>query len=144
MKKGINLIELIIVIVILGIAIAPLLITLADITYRGAKGELFYQAVILGRDKLEDLLSRDFDNINICLNPSICTYSDTVKGYRRDVTVRYVDPDASPPSCNGDTCPLDNYVSYATDYKRIDVTVSHNLIDTLYFSVIVSSTHEPE
>ncbi len=145
MKKGINLIELIIVIVVLGIAIAPLLVTLADLTYRGTQGELLYQAVILGRDKLEDLLSMNFESINLCSDASTCIYSDSVKGYRRDVTVRYVDPDASPPSCDGDSCPLDNYVSYATNYKRIDVVVSHNLIDTtLYFSTVVCSTHEPD
>ncbi|RLI53316.1 MAG: hypothetical protein DRO87_11845, partial [Candidatus Thorarchaeota archaeon] len=38
MKKGINLIELIIVIVVLAVAVAPLLVTLADLTYRGTQG----------------------------------------------------------------------------------------------------------
>jgi len=147
MKKSINLIELIIVIVVLGIAVAPLLITLADLTYRGTQGELLYQAVIVGRDKLEDLLSMNFDDINLCYDASTCIYSDSIKGYRRDVTVRYVDPDASPPSCDGDICPLDKYVpkDHVTNYKRIDVAVSHNLIDTtLYFSTVVCSTHEPD
>ena len=145
MKKGINLIELIIVIIIIGVAVAPLLITLADITYRGTKTELLYQAVILGRDKLEDLLSMDFDSINLCSDAASCIYSDSVKGYRRDVTVHYVDPDASAPLCDGDICPLDNYVTYATNYKRIDVAASHDLIDTtLHFSAVISSIHEPD
>ena len=145
MKKGINLIELIIVIVVLAVAVAPLLVTLADLTYRGTQGELLYQAVIVGRDKLEDLLSMNFDDINLCYDALSCIYSDSVKGYRRDVTVRYVDPDASAPSCDGDICPLDNYVSYATNYKRIDVAISHNLINnTLHFSAVVCSTHAPD
>jgi len=144
-KKGINLIELIIVIVVLAVAIAPLLVTLADLTYRGTQGELLYQAVIVGRDKLEDLLSMNFDDINLCSDAPTCIYSDSVKGYRRDVTVRYVDPDAPPPPCDGESCPLDNYVSYVTNYKRIDVEVFHNLINTtLHFSAVVCSTHAPD
>ncbi len=145
MKKGINLIELIIVIVVLAVAVAPLLVTLADLTYRGTQGELLYQAVIVGRDKLEDLLSMNFDDINLCSDAPTCIYSDSVKGYRRDVTVRYVDPDAPPPPCDGESCPLDNYVSYVTNYKRIDVAVFHNLINTtLHFSAVVCSTHAPD
>jgi len=144
-KKGINLIELIIVIVVLAVAVAPLLVTLADLTYRGTQGELLYQAVIVGRDKLEDLLSMNFDDINLCSDAPTCIYSDSVKGYRRDVTVRYVDPDAPPPPCDGESCPLDNYVSYVTNYKRIDVAVFHNLINTtLHFSAVVCSTHAPD
>ena len=145
-RKGINLIELIMVIVILSVAIPPLFLTLADINYRGNRGEIYYQGIILGRDLLEELLSRNFSDINICTNPSTCPYSDTVRGYTREVSIRYIDPDInSPPLCpDGSSCPLDNYVSYFTNYKRIDISVSHNLMGELCFSVVVSSSHEPE
>jgi hypothetical protein len=143
MRKGINLIEIIIIIVVAGIAIPPLFLSLSDVTQRSTEGELYYQAMLLGRDLMEEILSNSFDNITICTDAASCPYSDTVEGYRRDVIVNWVNPDQSPSGCLNGTqiYALDCYKGSPTNYKRIDVTVSHNLINDLNFTYIVYSGH---
>ncbi len=135
-KKGVTLVELIVAIVVLAIAIAPLVVMVADIVRKHAQAETFYKAMVLGRDKMEEILAKEFDDISD-------ETDEPIAGYTRTVSVHYVDPDNPPTSClNGtQSYSLDCYVSSITDYKRVDVVVHHELIGDLYFSCIVSRSH---
>ena len=165
-KNSMTLIEIIVTIVVLSIAIPPLLRMISDVMIKHTKGETYYKATILGRDLLEKILTKRFDEKTektggewSDIGPDSgetdeSKYDDVddydgfsdepVNGYTRSVSVHYVDPDNSPSNClNGDqNYPLDCYKDDKTlDYKRIDITVHHNLIGNLYFSSIVSSNH---
>ena len=162
-RRGINLIELVLVIVILSISIPPLIGMLADVTKRSTEAELYYKGIVAGRDLMEEILTKRFDEkttktggswSNIGSDPGDTVYDDvddydgfvddSVSGYRREVSVHYVDPDHAPSGCMNGTqdYPLDCFKDDNTlDYKRIDIKVSHNLISDLYFSCIVSSQH---
>ena len=165
-KKSLTLIELVITIIVLGVAIPPLLRMVSDVMTKYARGEITYKATVLGRDLLEEILTKGFDEKSTKtggewspIGPDAgetdeSEYDDVddydgfddepISGYARTVSVHYVDPDNSPASCLNGTqnYPLDCYKDDKTlDYKRVDITVHHNLIGNLYFSSIVSSNH---
>ena len=155
MKKAFTLIELVMVIAVFAIAITPVLILMANLNQRVIQARLTTSAVILGRDILEEILSKRYDENIIYpwsnhLGPesgeSRSSYDDvddfdglvdtnaSFPGFSRRVNVCYIDPD----NRSLDRCLPD---SSRTDYKRVDVIVSHNLIGDINFSVIVSSEY---
>ena len=167
-KKGLTLIEVIAVIVTFAIGVPPLIIMISDVTHKAIEGESYYQAIVVGRDLMEEILCKRFDERKTppwsdVLGPdpgesSVSDYddiddydgyTDTIKGYQRSVQVHYIDPDSSPSGClNGpQSNSLDCYKSdtqNTLDYKRIDITVSHRLIGEIYFSCVVSKGHTPK
>lgn len=165
-KKGVTLIELIVAIVVFSVAIPPLLTMVSDVVRKHAQGEVTYKATVLGRDLLEEILTKRFDEKTTKTGGEWSTigpdkgetdrerYDDVddydgftdepINGYTERVSVHYVDPDSSPAAClNGSqTYPLDCYKDdRSLDYKRIDVTVHNDLIGDLHFSFVVSSNH---
>jgi len=148
MKKGMTLIELIVIIVVFAIAMPPLMLMLSDTIQKSVWREKYYQGIVFGRDKIEYILSNNFADISICTNPATCPYTDALNGYQRNVTVHYVEPNQSePPSnCTNGTqkYALDCYKSSSTNYKRIDIDVQEKLTGDLNFSCVVSSGHQPE
>ena len=134
--KGVTLMELIVAIVVLGVAIAPLLVMVSDVVTKHAQAEIYYRAIVIGRDLMEEVLAKSFDDI-------VSETKEPVPGYPSTISVNYVDPDSSPTGCtNGiQTYALDCYKSSATDYKRIDITVHNDLIGDLHFSSVVSRSH---
>lgn len=167
MKKSVTLIELISIIVVAGIAVPPLLGLLADVTKKSVQGEKYYQATVYARDLMEKILSKRFDENTASpwsstLGPDAGettenryddvddynNYNDNTGGFTRKVSVNYIDPDQGEPptGCNNGTqnYALDCFVSSIKDYKRIDITISHNLISSITISTIVSGTHQPK
>ena len=148
MKKGMTLIELIVIIVVFAIAVPPLMLMLSDTIQKSVWGEKYYQGIVFGRDKMEYILSNDFANIPICTDPATCPYTDALNGYQRNVTVHYIEPNQSePPSnCTNGTqeYALDCYKSSSANYQRIDIDVQQKLTGNLNFSCVVSSSHQPE
>ncbi|MBU0759934.1 MAG: type II secretion system GspH family protein [Candidatus Omnitrophica bacterium] len=157
-EAGITLIELVLIIVLIGLVVPPLLTVFSDITRRSAQAELISTANALTRSLLEEIVSKKYDEKNSSpwSNPLGADSGETNRdayddvddfdgfsepsvpgfpGFSRSVTVYYVNPDSSnldtpqPDSCN------------TLDYKRVDVTVNHQLIGDLKMSSIVSRSH---
>ena len=145
-KKGLSLIEIVLVIVILGIAMLPLLITYANVITRGMNREAISVAGSLAEELMEEIESKNYDN-----NPESPwtqkqnlgpdgtetreTFNDVddfegwsenpipgFSGYSSSVEVYYVKPknldDINPEPPIGPT-------EY-TDFKKIIVTVTHS------------------
>ncbi|MCM8824177.1 MAG: hypothetical protein NC822_05850 [Candidatus Omnitrophica bacterium] len=163
-RRSLTLVELIVTIVVFGLAIPVLLVSLSEVTQKLAHAELVFSATILGRGLLEEIISKRFDENTIPpwssnLGYESLTYGldgsswenssnygnwDDIddfngftqnnisgfNGFSRSVTVYYVEPDNSN---------LDTPQSTPTNYKRVDVVVSHSLLGNMYFSVILSS-----
>ena len=153
-RRGFTIIELVIVIVVLGIAIPPLLYTISDTLTKNVKVRTIQTASVLGRGLMEEILSKRYD-VNASspwsnpLGPAVgetrATYNDVddfdgftenpisgFPGYSSSVTVYYVDPDTT----GLNTAEPDS--SNTLDYKRIDVVIAHPLAGSLKFSTIVS------
>ncbi|MBN1586773.1 MAG: prepilin-type N-terminal cleavage/methylation domain-containing protein [Candidatus Omnitrophica bacterium] len=79
----------------------------------------------------------DFDDVD-----DYDGYSETAiagyPGFTRSATVYYVYADDDPLNTDFDTVRLD---TARTNYKRIDVTVTHAKVGTMTFSEVVSSSH---
>lgn len=158
-KKTMTLIELVMVIAVFAVAITPILLLMSSLNQQVVQARLMNSAIVLGRDILEEILSKRYDERTIPpytswsshLGPdsgeSRNNYDDvddfdglsegSVSGYpgfSRRITVCYVDPDNK----DLDTCRRD---SQQTNYKRVDVTVHHNLLGDVRFAVIVSSEY---
>jgi prepilin-type N-terminal cleavage/methylation domain-containing protein len=138
-NKGLTIIELVVVIVVLGLAIPPLLTMWANVAWRSAASELLADSAFFAQQLMEEIKSKDFvdpddpNNTNLGLNSGEssndrttfddvddfagCTDASVTTpdtGYTRSATVAYV-------NLSGSTWQLSGS---ATDYKRIVVTVS--------------------
>lgn len=134
------MIEVVIVIIILGIAMLPLLITYANVANTGMQREAITIATSLAQTLMEEIESKRYDeNADppwtdpLSLGPDGETGRDTdyddvddfneysenpipgFGGYTSSVSISYVQP--------GD---LDTPVGTTTDFKRIEVTISHS------------------
>lgn len=157
--KGITLIEMVAVIVVVGVSIPPLMLAWQNLGYRSARAEAMSQGTFYAQDLMEEIKSKDFvdldDPTNTALGPNgetypnfddvddFNSYSDNPDtGYNRCVTVDYVAlsdstwggtcTPSNPTDCNSPSCnPAD-----ATDYKRIQVLVSHRFADSSLVTIV--------
>lgn len=138
-KKGLSLIEIVIVIIVLGIALVPLLMTYANVANTGMQREAITIATSLAQTLMEEIESKRYDENtappwSATLGSETgetgrATYNDVddfngysenpipnFGGYSLSVSVSYVQPgDLETP-----------VVGTTTDFKRIMVTVSHS------------------
>jgi hypothetical protein len=130
----------------------------ANLTKESTQAELISTANALGRSLLDEIVSKGYDERSSSpwsnpLGPdageaSRSDYDDVddfdgfnenpvsgFPGFSRSALVYYIDPDNS----NLDTAQPDS--SNTLDYKRIDVTVYHELVGNVKFSTVVSRSH---
>ena len=168
-RRGVTLIELVVIIVLIGVMVPPLLMMFSDITKMSAQAELISTANALARSLLEEIISKNYDEkayvsgctSNCWSNPlgpdsgeARATYDDVddfdglnetsisgFPGFSRSATVYYVNPDltAAEPPYHLDIVQPDS--SNTLDYKRIDVTVSHSLVGSMKISTVISRSH---
>ena len=160
-RRSLTLIELIAIIVVIGLTIPPILNALNNATIKVAQAEFTTTTAIVGRDLLEEIISKRFDEVDEApWTPSdefgtgrvdeadetsrdeyddVDDFDDLVEtnisgfpGFSRSTSVYYVDPDGSD---------LDTEQAAATNYKRVDVTVTHDLLGDMNFSFIISSEY---
>ncbi|MCU0651193.1 MAG: hypothetical protein MUC52_03055 [Candidatus Omnitrophica bacterium] len=140
-NKGISIIEMVIAIVVVGLAIPPLARNWFDVTTRSIRSERSADAAFYGQELMEEIRTKRFDEE---INPPWTTaaqfgakrpdendettrakfddvddfagYNDTLNGYRRWVAVNYANITAS------------TWQSAAaeTDFKRVAVSVTRN------------------
>lgn len=164
MKKGITLIELIAVIVVFSLAIPPIILLLYQLRIRGIRAEKLSQANFLARSLMEEVLSKRYDEKtrppwSNPLGPergetSRDEYDDVddfdgfnetsisgFPGFSRSVVVYYVNPDLTTPQPPYHLDIVQPDSSNILDYKRVDVSVSHNLVGKIKLSSVVSRSH---
>ncbi|TAN60802.1 prepilin-type N-terminal cleavage/methylation domain-containing protein [bacterium] len=140
-NKGLTIIELVVVIVVLGLAIPPLLTMWANVAWRSAASELLADSAFYAQQLMEEIKSKDFvdpddpNNTNLGVNSGESsndrtTFDDVddfagcadasvttpAAGYTRSTAVDYVNLSGSAWQMSGSP----------TDYKRIVITVSRS------------------
>ena len=151
-RKGMTIVEIAITIMVLGLAIPPIMVLFAHIGQRSIESEFRMTAYQLAEGLLEEVLSKRYDENDsspwsTTLGPDSgestrSAYDDIddfdgytenpvsgFPGFSRLVTVYYLDPDTD----DLNTVQAD---SAGTDYKRIDVSVTHNKIGSAEFSSV--------
>lgn len=141
-NKGLTIIELVVVIVVLGLAIPPLLTMWANVAWRSAASELLADSTFYAQQLMEEIKSKNFvdpddpNNTNIGINGTEnsndrttfddvddfvgCTDTSVTApdtGYTRSAAVSYVTLNVST---------WDEVPSGTSNYKRITVTVSRS------------------
>lgn len=134
-SKGLTIIEMVVVIVVLGLAIPPLLTMWADVAWRSSRSELLADSTFYAQQLMEEIKSKNFVDpeqpSDTTLGPNgtetYPNYDDVddfngrtdnpVAGYTRSVTVDYISLSGGSSWQTSGT---------ATDYKRIIVTVSRS------------------
>jgi len=154
-RKSVTLLELIIILVVFALVMPPFLISLNTSTLKLAQAEVMTTSVIVGRSLLEEIISKGFDANTTNPWTPILDFGDDNEGgptnredfddiddyhgftenvgngFTRTANIYYVDPSIN----------LDTSQSHVTDYKRVDVTVSHNLMGDTHFAFIMSSEY---
>lgn len=167
-KKGITLIEMVVMIVVLSVAIPTLLRMWADVAWRSVRSEAMADATFYAQDLLEEIKSKKFDEISVSPRSSTLgsepgesrlgtgnasfddaddynNYSDSpAAGYNRSVTVDYVRLGSGNiwESCGSVNCQniTDCTQCNACCYKRIRVTVGRaNLATDVSLATVVSA-----
>lgn len=113
-SKGFSLVEILIAVTIMVIALVPIMESITASFQSSRAGEDNTILVNYAREKMEDVLAMDFDDVNSSLDDTVTFFGKTVA---RDVTVEYYDG-------NGDSIP-DN------DLKKITVIVEGVQLETL-------------
>jgi len=126
-NRGLSYIEIIIFIVILGLAIPPLLIVTANIYNQSINMETMHVSTNLAQQKIEDTISQDF---NAIASETTTNFPGQFNAYQYKVDVDYVTPsDLENPA-----------VVTPTDFKRIIVIVNDSTVTgrTITFSTVVT------
>jgi type II secretory pathway pseudopilin PulG len=122
-EKGLTLIEMVVIIVVIGIAIPVLMRMWSDVAIRSADSETVSDATFFAQELMEQIRSKKFVDLD-----AYNGYLDTpANGYTRKVAVnyRYLD--------TGNSTWKDS--ATATDYKYIKVTVERTKTPGGSFSV---------
>jgi len=149
-KRGMTLIEIVIVIVVLSIAMLPLLIMYSNVVSKSAEGQIVPMATLLAQDLIEEIESKYYDEVQVAsdgppwtqkqnLGPDkfestksdfddVDDFKDWVEdpisgypSYSSFVEVYYVNADDLDNHQNPDPpIPNDGF----TDFKKIIVTIS--------------------
>ena len=113
-RKGFTLIETVVAVTILAIVMYSVIAIFINSGVRGANVEVFSVAQALAEGKLEEKMAKTFASLS---SESSSFFSGDLNAYSYQVTVDYVSREA-----------LDTVVGYPTDYKKLRVGVSHNLL----------------
>lgn len=139
------------ILVVVGLAIPPLTLMWQDLSYRSARATAISQATFYAQELMEEIKSKRFDDPDeptvTALGPNSETYPNfddvddfngctdsrvttPAGGYARSANIDYV-------SLNTDTDPDSWEASGSpTDYKRIDVSVSHRFADSSLVTIV--------
>jgi len=125
MNKGVTLIELILFIVVIGIALPPLLILSSQAVYNSLVEEIRFTSVSLANEVIEGIKGKSFKNI---VSEGPIYFSENFSKYSYTITVSYVNPDLTE-------------TAIPTNYKRITVTISNDIIPEIKTSITTIITN---
>lgn len=125
MKRGFTLIELVMAVVIAGIALYSLLLVVITATSKNVTLEAKNTALYLANSKLEEVSSRSFGSIS---SESLAAFGGAFTGFSNTVEVYYVSAEA-----------LDSPLASPTIYKKVVVKIfSGSLAATTEVATLVT------
>lgn len=124
---GFSLIGLIIFMLVVGIALPPLLMIGYNAVENSIKEEIMLNSTSLAGEKMEDIKTLSFTNINSQSNQA---FSGAFNRYNYSVSVNYV----SSPNYDISVDPTQ------TNYKRVQVNISNNILPEITASLITIIT----
>ena len=120
-EQGTSLIELVVVIVIVGVALPSLLSLLGMVSIHSAQNGVMERAIALAETKMEEIIGKKEATWNWYKNTTAFEVDETLPcGYRRVVTVTSIS----------------NWGSAALNAWEVNVTVSHQLLPNGYSLVV--------
>lgn len=122
-QTGFTLIELIIVIVVVGICFISIMSLFAEGLNKNITNEIRTVATSLAEGKMEEVLQNSFASITNESGSFDVPFSD----YSYQVSWNYVE-----------STDLDTPVEGPTEYKNVRVSVSHNLIEDVVLTTLIS------
>ncbi len=155
-KRGMTLIEIIIVIVVLSIAMLPLLVMYSNVVSKSAEGQFVPTAALLGQDLIEEIESKYYDEVQVAgsgppwtlkqnlgidagevaVNKNTFDDVDDFKDWTESTISGYPNYSSSVEVYYVNADDLDNHQNpdppiannEYTDFKKIIVTISHSQI----------------
>lgn len=125
-RKGFSLIELVLVIVVAGIAIPAVILTFYELSHKSAYDEAMTTAVMLAEGELERTVQKAFANIMDENRDNPVSFGGNFLGYRWQIRV-----DAVPVSLANDPS--------MSQYKQIEARVSNNIIGDVSLKTIATN-----
>lgn len=132
-KRAFTLIEVVLVIVVLGIALTPLCVLIVQVVQRNVLSQAQATAVSLAEGEIERLTNARFSQVTC---ESSTPFSGAFSGYRYSTDVDYVNSGAldtsvgRPTGCSGAP-------GTTRDYKRIRLTVNHAIAEDITLTTVV-------
>lgn len=127
-NKGFSLVELVLVIVVAGIAIPGVIFTFYELARKSVYDEAMTTATMLAEGELERVMQKGFANITDEHRDSPVSFGGDFTGYTWQVRVDYVN--------SGD---LDTAVAGSTEYKRVETRVTNNVVGDVGLKTIVTN-----
>lgn len=124
-KNAFTLIETIMVMVILGIVLAPFSVLTVNVISRNVRSQASVTAVALAEGEMERVTSLRFSSV---VDEAPSSFAAPFTVYTKEVAADYVNANA-----------LDTPVVGPTDYKRVQVKVSSGLSDTITLTTLVTN-----
>ena len=116
-QRGVTLFELVLVIIIMGIALPSLLSLMGQISLHSTRPAILEKAIALTEEKMEEIIGKKEANWDWYKNPNQFVSTELLtEGFQRTVTVT----------------PITGWGNAALDAWEVKVTVTHNLLPNGY------------
>ena len=125
-KRGFSLVELVLVIVVAGIAIPGVILTFYELSRKSAYDEAMTTAVMLAEGELERTVQKGFANIVDENRGNPVSFGGNFSGYRWQIRV-----DAVPAALANDPS--------MSEYKQIEARVTNNIIGDVSLKTIATN-----
>lgn len=125
-NKGLTLIELVLSIVIIAICFIPVATMYQQVLSKIYRSRVVTIAGALAEEKMDEVSGKNFLNIN---DEGPASFSNPFGDYSYEVVVHYVQPG----NLNTSVDPT------VTDYKNIEVRISHSEIGTMRINSLVTN-----
>ena len=123
--KAFTLFELVLAVVILGVCVIPISLMYQQAMYNKFQVRVRTVAVSLAQEKIEEILNENFSSI---INEGPITFSSPFSDYSYTID-----------QCNVNAGHLNNCVGASTDYKRVEVSVSHSALGSVVLVSLVTN-----
>lgn len=124
-KKGFTLIETVIFIVLMGIIMTPVGLLISNLVVQNSKSQIWATVISLAEGEMERVTGTRFSAVG---DEAVSAFASPFTSFTKEVVVDYVNANN-----------LDTSVVGPTDYKRVQIKVTHPLSGTVSIVTLVSN-----
>jgi prepilin-type N-terminal cleavage/methylation domain-containing protein len=124
-KNGFTLIEVVIVILVLGICLAPFAVLVRNVMIKNTYSQAHATAVALAEGEMERVTNARFSAV---ADQAATAFSAPFAAYTSQIIADYVNANA-----------LNTPVGGPTDYKRVQIVVANTLIGSVTLTTVVEN-----